>query len=121
MSFPSRLVSLVGALACGMAIGWGAGLMTSGRFLERDAHAKAAGSQISPAARTDDSQGGDASAGAAEKLSADSPEFLHELRAALGMADRADREIRIEQLVNSLAPEDFSKAYLAAESCISSF
>ena len=30
------------------------------------------------------------------------------------MADRADREIRIEHLVNSLAPEDFSKAYLAA-------
>ena len=117
MSFPSRLVSLVGALAGGVAIGWGAGSITSGRSFKGESAAKAAGSQISPAARTDDSQAGDASADAgAERLSPDSPEFLHELRAALGMPDRVDRQIRIEQLVNSLAPGDFSKAYLAAES-----
>ena len=114
MSSTKRLISLGGALACGVAIGWGAELVTAGRFFEKEGR-PAGALQAPPAAPTASKSGaGDASAGAGERLSADSAEFLHELRASLELRIDADREIRIEQIVNSLAPEDFSKAYLAA-------
>ena len=48
MSFPRRLIPLGGALACGVAIGWGAGLV-SGRVFEVGAGARAGGVQASRA------------------------------------------------------------------------
>ena len=49
------------------------------------------------------------------RLSPDSPDFLHELRAALEIQNREESQTRVAEIINSLSPEDFPSAFLAAQ------
>ena len=118
---PQLLLPLCGALVFGVAVGWaGSGLITPRQRSPETGAEKSLTephtSRNTPASSTSrNSPAAGASSLSTSALSAKSPEFLHELRAALSLDDRDEVRIRVEELISLLAPEDFPVAYLAAK------
>jgi hypothetical protein len=95
----AKLIPICGALFCGTAIGWVAAFVAPGGH--RD-YIPATKTQLSPRASGGQSAENSAEASDEASLSPDSPEFLHEFRAALSLIGKAESEAQLSELVDRL-------------------